>query len=89
MLKLCDLQISKVQLENYRPLQGRVTVPSLYKSKLPEQGPWVLTSLHKSCFPGDIFLCQQTVNHPQAFAGLSFDAFLFIHLLLATVFVTR
>lgn len=39
-------------------------------------------SLQNSCFPGDILLCQQTVNHPQIFAGLSFDAFLFIHLLL-------
>lgn len=38
MLKLCDIQIYKVQVENERPFQGRVTVPSWYKSDLPEQG---------------------------------------------------
>lgn len=38
MLKLCDVQIYKVQVENERPFQGRVTVPSWYKSDLPEQG---------------------------------------------------
>ena len=91
MLKLCDLRISKVWLENWRPFQGRVTVPSLYKSNLPQQGPWALAALHESCFPGLLIIWEFSyVNRLLIVIRLLqkdrvLDVFLFIRILLSTL----